>query len=321
MADEASRTVLVALGDAHARGIDGFAITEEPLPETTPRVVRERLRDLERAGVVRPVEREEAGRGAPSNWALTDAGRDLHRLLSLITRIVTRAASPRSVTRRASEERAVAEALGWFADVGTLRILGALAAAAEPVGPTTLEAATAPLPRRTLYRRLRPLLDAGAVTRIPGHTVPRSTSYELADRWRPVAALPVLGAWWESRHWPADVAAATVDLTGVAHCIAPQVRLASRHAGRRVQFAFGSALGEASPITFEVAAAGIVAQTTSTAHGTDAQPVDASISGTNAAWSTALVTDRSDGLQLAGDEMLARDSIVALRAALLAYVR
>lgn len=311
--------MLVALAEAHARGPAGIAITEEPLPGTTPRVVRERLRELERASVVAVVGRGEPVRGAPTHWALTDAGRDLHRLLSLINRIVTRASSARSISRQAGEDRAVAEALGWFADPGSLRVLGALAAAHGSVGPVALEAAAQPMPRRTLYRRLRPLLDAGAVIRIPGHTVPRTTHYELADRWRPVAAIPVLGAWWESRHWPAEVAARTIDLRGVVHCIAPQVRLAERHAGRRVAFEFGDSPEGGAPITFEVTSAGISVDT-DTSDGPVSHP-DARVAGTNAAWSAALVTDRGDGLRFEGDEALARDAIVAVRAALLAYVR
>lgn len=318
LADEASRSVLVALADAQARGPGGVAITEEPLPGTTPRVVRERLRELERASIVAVVDRDAGVRGAPTYWALTDAGRDLHRLLSLINRIVTRASSARSLSRQSGEDRAVAETLGWFADPGTLRVLGALAAAHGPVGPVALEAAAEPMPRRTLYRRLRPLLDAGAVTRIPGHTVPRSTHYELADRWRPVAAIPVLGAWWESRHWPAELAASTVDLRGVVHCIAPHVRLATRHADRRVRFAFDDE-GSPDPVTFAASSTGIVVD--AGAPETEATKLDAQVAGTNAAWSAALVTDRSDGLSFGGDEALARDAIVALRAALLAYVR
>ena len=317
LADEVSRSLLIALGDAHARGLGGLAVTEEPLPGTTPRVVRERLRELERAGVVEVTERAAAGGGLTPARRSPAAGRDLHRLLSLITRIVARASTPRAVARRSAEDRAVGDVLGWFADPASVQVLRALATTAAPVGPVALEEAAFPTPRRTVYRKLRPLLDAGAVTRIPGRTVPRSTQYELADRWRPVAAIPVLGAWWEIRYWPGEAAAGTIDLTGVMHSIAPQVRVNAHYEGRQVDFGFDSGLPAAQTLR-----AGLSDERIRLSEPPPgASAADAAAHGTNGAWATALVTDRTDGLTLEGDQTLARDAINGVRAALLAYVR
>lgn len=315
LADDASRAVLLALGEPPPDGDAGWAITEQPLPGLTPRVIRERLRDLERSGLAEIVERGPANGGAPSLWGLTTAGRDLFRLQALIARIVARASEPKAVARRTAEERAIGQTVGWFADPVTVQILRALAIAGEPLGPVSLEQAVDPVPRRTLYRRLTPLLDEGAVVRITGHTVPRSTWYELGDRWRPAAAIPVLCTWWESRHWTDEGPSTTFDPEGVIHTIAPLVRLDRKRPARDVRLGFGG------PATQRSLVLRVSGDRISTGVSSDAPDVDATASGGDTAWAAALVTDGSGRLQLDGDADLARAVIIAIRAALLTYVR
>lgn len=315
LADRPTHTIVQLLGDARARGQEAVAVTEQPVGDATPRLIRDRLRGLERAGIVEAIERAPANGGAPSLWALTNAGRDLYRLEALMARIVTRAADLPPTVRAAARDEAFTQTLTTLTDASSVALLRTLAMAAEPLDPVALEIACQPVPRRTLYRRLTGLVEQGVVTRIAGRTVPRSTRYELVERWRPVAAVPVLGAWWESRHWTAPQPSDLAALEGLLGAILPLVRLDRSHDGKRIAWSIDATLGHASG-TILVRGEEVAATVPSMA-GT----AEATISGSPAAWSTALVTDRTDDLIVTGDPAFARDAIGAVRASMLAYVR
>ncbi|MBJ7472661.1 MAG: hypothetical protein JHD16_15245 [Solirubrobacteraceae bacterium] len=316
LADGPSRAIVLALGEARARGVEALAVTEQSIADTTPRLVRDRLRALERANIVIIAERAAANGQAPSRWSLTPAGRDLYRLHSLMTRIVSHAADLHATTPTDVREGALDLALESLVDPVVRRIATALAMADRPLDPVALEAACAPVPRRTLYRRLGPLVDHGVVLRHTGRTVPRSTSYELAERWRPVAAIPVLSAWWESRHWQRHAGGAPQDLAGILHAILPMARIDADRAGQRLRWAV-EAEGERQSATLLVRDGHLLVAADDQA---DQAPA-AEAAGTPAAWATAMITDGTADLTISGDEALAREAINAVRAALLAYIR
>ncbi len=329
LADPVNRAVVLALGEAHDQGIESLVVTEEALADATPRLIRSRLRDLERAGIV---EAASAGPNQPRQWLLTTAGRDLFRLHALMTRIVLRASRLPAASPPVLRERAVAAALSAFADPVVMQITRVLAAASGPIGPTALEEGCQPVARRTLYRRLTPLLEAGVVERTSGRTVPRTTFYALTDRWRPTAAVPMLAAWWESRHWSETPGFAPSSFAGVLQAALPLARMEGVHHGKRVLWRVTDADG-APLASGALAVDGDRLRAVAAGHeslgvgddassGSDSEAIIVSeVSGSAMAWGAAMVSDRRDDLILSGDATVTQAAIAAVRAVLLAYVR
>lgn len=313
LADPVSRAVVLALGEAHDQGVDALVVTEEALADATPRLIRSRLRDLERSGIV---EAAAAGPNQPRQWRLTTPGRDLFRLHALMTRIVLRASRLPAGSPPVLRERAVASALAAFDDPVAMQIARVLAGAGGPIGPTALEAGCESVARRTLYRRLTPLLEAGVVERTSGRTVPRTTYYALGDRWRPAAAVPVLAAWWESRHWAATPGFGAEAFSGVLDAVLPLARVEGAHDGKRLVWSVTGLGATASGVL--VVERDRLRAAPATAGGTTN---DGQVEGSAQAWGAAMISDRRDDLAVEGDAALAQSAITAVRAALLAYVR
>lgn len=311
--DAANRTIIAALAEDREEPLDLAGLQAHALPSSPVRFLRDRLRQLADAGVVSRVEeRGPRATGATATWALTHAGRDLHRIHAVIVRIVTRAGAPRVAASTRRRDAAVEAALDALADPATLRILRELAGTEEPLDPDALEAACAPVTRRTLYRRLRVLQDEGLVSRLVTHQVPRRTHYALQDRWRPVAGVLLLSSWWELRHGADHTA--ELDLALLLQLVAPVAK--TRAQG--ITVCTVSDATEPAGVLLELAGGQLRAQRQSS--GSAVQP-DATISGTGLAWAAALVTDARDGLTISGTPELADATIASVRAALLAYVR
>lgn len=313
LADQASRAIVIALGDARGAALSAAEIVAASHIAVTLklRLIRDRLRELERAGVVAAADVDPATHGPGLHWVLTASGQDLHRLLSVMQHVVADAAGLDDATPAPVRDRAVGRTLKALGDPAVMRIVTALAAGAE-LDPTELEHRCLPTPRRTLYRRLDVLVTNGVVRRNTTRGVPRRTLYTIDPSWRQAAVLPLLAAWWEGRH---GAAAHPVDVEAPLRIVLPNVRAARLPDGARVVWIVdqGSATqrlglevdGERLQMTNDPAAVDGGAVTTGTPH----------------AWTAALVADQLGELRVTGDGQLAQAVLEAVRAALFASVR
>lgn len=312
--DAANRAVLSALDEARDEPLDIATLQSRALPEAPGRFVRDRLRMLADYDIVeRAAEGDHRTVGATSAWTLTSAGRDLHRIHALIARIVTRAGAPKVVASGHRRDRAVETALDALADPAMLRILSRLAAAPEPLDPDALEVECRPVTRRTLYRRLRVLQDEGIVVRLVTHEVPRRTHYALHDRWRPVAGVLLLAAWWELRHGPARDT--SLDLATLLHLVAPIARVPRGLAGSGAWVVAADGR-EITRVAVRLRDGHIQIDESARPEGDSV-----TVTGQPLAWAAALVTDDRSGLEIVGEQPIADGALAGVRAALLAYVR
>jgi len=321
LADRPSRAIVGVLGGAEERALTSAEIVRRARGAGSTRLLRDRLRALDRTGVVAPADPTVPAAAGGATWGLTDAGRDLHRLYGVIGRIALGAIGGgcgEAVALSAmARERTVDAVLGALCDPVVIQIGRCLATG--PLEATPLEEACRPTARRTLYRRLDRLVRSGVVVRRTIRTVPRRTIYELAGRWRPGVAILLLSAWWEWRHGtPADPLQAA-DLEGLLRMIGPLVETPASRDGARLRWMVTSA-GRPTGVALEVAAGGL--RVAAANLDDDADPeVDVEVSGPAGAWAGALVTGESRGLTAHGDAQLAFDIGAALRAALLVYLR
>lgn len=307
LADPVSRAVIVTLGELDAEQ-DGLVVTEAALDGASPRLIQSRVRELDRHGIVRAIA---AGPNQPRRWRLTEAGRDLFRLQTLMTRVILRASQRPATTPAPIRDTAFGGVLSGLADPVTAQLCLALARATAPIGPVPLEEQCAPTPRRTLYRRLGALVDAGVVERRSGHTVPRTTFYVLVDTWRPAAAIPVLAAWWESRHWGDHTDPVGDVPVGLLAAVLPLARIGAGHDGRTLSWHADGGSGVRL----------VVERDRLRIDDAGGAGADVAVRGSIDAWCTAMVTDRRDRLHTEGERTLAQAAITAVRTALLAYVR
>lgn len=311
LADRANRAIIVTLGDAQGSPRSAASIVAaSPVGLSLKlRLIRDRLRELERGGVVSAADVDPAEHGPGLHWALTTSGRDLHRLHSVMEHVAADAAGLGERTPAHERDRVLERTLGALADPAVARIVAALAAGTE-LDPTELEARCRPTSRRTLYRRLDLLVSGGVVSRDTTRGVPRRTRYAIAPSWRQAAVLPLLAAWWESRHGAADD---PIDVAGPLRIILPAVRADQLPAGAQALWVVEQ--GDLSQrIVLEVGERGL-------RMGTEAGQADAVIEGPPQGWTGALVADRLGDVRMTGDEALARAVLAAVRAALFASVR
>lgn len=317
LADRANRIVIVALAEA-AEPLRATQIAERWTTDASPRQLRDRVRALERMGILEAAE----GGGPPRitigpRWTLSAAGRDLYHLLSLMTRIAESAAALRDDTPPAIRERIVGLVLKAMADPVVVQINRCLATG--PHDPVALEEGCRPIARRTMYRRLEMLVGYGVVTRRTTRRIPRRTIYELADRWRPVVTVLLLSAWWGWRHDSPGDPVHTNDLVGLLRGILPNVRLRDARDHARLRWAV-EVDGDERPVTLEVRGDRLTLVCPQPGPN-DPHPVEVSVGGPPDAWATALVTNDREGLDIRGDAELSRECGDAVRAALLAYLR
>lgn len=319
LADRPSRVVITVLGEADERALAIPELTRRAQDAGSARLVRDRLRALDRAGVVAPADPIVPPATPGPTWGLTDAGRDLHRLYGVIGRIALgamNAGEGRGGTLPARiREQTVDAILTALCDPVVIQIGRCLSAG--PLEASELEEACRPTARRTLYRRLDLLVGGGVVVRHTIREMPRRTMYELAERWRPGVAILLLGAWWEWRHsTPADPLQAA-DLEGLLRMIGPLVEPPASREGARMRWTVTSA-GEPTPVLVDIVRGGL------RVGGREENPeakVEVEVRGPAGAWASALVTGESHGLQAQGDMRLAEDVGASLRAALLVYLR
>jgi DNA-binding HxlR family transcriptional regulator len=314
--DPTNRLIIATLAEERDLPLDVAGLQAHALPDAPVRFLRDRLRQLAESGVVeREAEPTPRTPGATATWVLTPAGRDLHRIHAVIVRIVTRAGAARVTASGHRQDLAVEIALDALADPPTLKIVQQLAAAGDPMDPDALEAACHPVTRRTLYRRLRILQDEGLVDRLVTHEVPRRTHYALHDRWRPVAGVLLLAAWWELRHGAGR--APSFDLPLLLHLVAPVAKSPRGRDGLVSCTVTAPETPDAvdAHVRLRVGDGGLRLP------APEATDHDAAISGTPLAWAAALVTDARGELTISGDADLADALITSARAALLAYVR
>lgn len=313
LADQASRAIVIALGEARGTALSAAEIVAASHIAVTLklRLIRDRLRELERAGVVAAADVDPATHGPGLHWVLTASGQDLHRLLSVMQHVVADAAELDESMAAPVRDRVVGRTLKALGDPGVMRIVTALAAGAE-LDPTALEERCLPTPRRTLYRRLDVLVSNGVVRRTTTRGVPRRTHYTIAQSWRQAAVLPLLAAWWEGRH---GAAAQPVDVEAPLRIVLPNVRVARLPGGARVLWIVDQ--GTATQRLCLEADDGQLRMCTAP----EPADVDATTTGTPQAWTAALVADQLGELQVTGDRQLAQTVLEAVRAALFASVR
>ncbi|UUY04532.1 winged helix-turn-helix domain-containing protein [Svornostia abyssi] len=313
LADQASRAIVIALGDARGTALSAAEIVAASHIAVTLklRLIRDRLRELERAGVVAAADVDPATHGPGLHWVLTASGQDLHRLLSVMQHVVADAAGLDDASPAPVRDRAVGRTLKALGDPVVMRIVTALAGGAE-LDPTALEERCLPTPRRTLYRRLDVLVTNGVVRRDTTRGVPRRTHYTIAPSWRQAAVLPLLAAWWEGRH---GSAAQPVDVEAPLRIVLPNVRVARLPGGARVLWVVDQ--GTATQ-RLCLEADGAQLRMSTAAETTDA---GATTTGTPQAWTAALVADQLEELRVTGDARLAQAVLEAVRAALFASVR
>lgn len=319
LADRPSRVVITVLGEADERALAIPELTRRAQEAGSARLVRDRLRALDRAGVVAPADPILPPATPGPTWGLTEAGRDLHRLYGVIGRIALgamNAGDGRSGTLPARiREQTVDAILTALCDPVVIQIGRCLSAG--PLEASELEEACRPTARRTLYRRLDLLVGGGVVVRHTIREMPRRTMYELAERWRPGVAILLLGAWWEWRHGtPADPLLAA-DLEGLVRAISPLVEAPVSRDGTRMRWVVTSA-GRSTGIVIEIVAGAL---RITTADEKDDAEVAVEVTGSAGAWAGSLVTGDLSGLHAEGEARLARDVGASLRAALLVYLR
>lgn len=321
LADDTTRAIIVLLGEEQARS-GPIAVSEAPLPGSSPRLIKDRLRALRRRGIVEPAEVTRDVAGAPARWSLTAAGLDLYRVQTLMTRVAVRAAGLGDQATPRARDVALGATLEALSDPVVLAIADALAHSDGPMSPEALQTRCSSVSRRTLYRRLSLLVDQGAVTRTHSRSVPRTTTYAFVQRWRPVAAIPLLAAWWAQRHgdarspgslFPAAVSGQP-DLDRLVALVLPLVSQKPRGpVGSRTSWSV-TGPGAGVPVVLVATPEGLALSAV-----TDG--AEARAEGAADAWVAALVADQTDGLSFGGNLALARDTVHAVRAALLAYVR
>lgn len=310
LADPASRTIVRALGEERGARLSAEAIASRAPSGVSHRLVRDRVRELERAGILTAVDSTPV-----LQWALTPAGRDLHRLLSIVARIVVHAAEFDDGTPTAVRDRAMERTLRALGDPVVLRIAVCLSGGTA-LDPTTLERCCKPTPRRTLYRRLQPLVETGVVLRHTSAGVPRTTRYELADRWRPAAVLGMLPTWWNGRHRIATAArSSAMEIEMPLRVILPVVDVRRLPDGALVRWVVQDA-DSATTLNLRLSDGRLRADDAGPEH-----PADAEMAGSPVAWAMALVADQPGDIVIQGDAGLGRDALEAVRAALLSYVR
>lgn len=316
LADPTTRGILRALGEASGTPLTSAMIADRHPQMPTARLIRDRLRDLEQGGIVETIHghHDAARSGSELFWQLTVPGMELYRLGALIARIVLQAMGIETTATPETRERIVHTTLGAMADPQTMRVGRVLASARGPLDPSELERLCAPTPRRTLYRRLSLLVDAGVVKRETTREVPRRTRYQLVERWRPVAGALLLAAWWELRHDKAEERGRSFDLSGLLRVALPSVRLRDGHRPGRLRWQVTDGERVVSEVDVEARGGGLEQP------ANEATP-DATAAGTPRAWASALVTDHTDDLAIDGDAALVNDVLTALRAAALRYLR
>lgn len=282
------------------------ALAERARLGLNQRQLRDKIRDAATDGVVAA---DTPPPGQPRIWRTTATGRDLARLLAIARRVSSRAVGVSPDAPSVLHDRALDQLLGWTADASILKIAGALADRG-PVETSLLAARCADIPRRTMYRRLAPLVDAGAVQHSTQHTMPRSTRYELTTRYRALVALPLVAAWWEARHSPGPIA--VPDVSCMLRVAVPLVRMPR---GEQCTLQWTTSEPDRSFTTVQ-REGGTQLTTVPTP---DSSPT-ANLAGRQIDWIAALVTGDTDGIELAGDQQLARRALQAMRAAMLQYV-
>jgi len=314
LADAACRSILATLGHAETALPLSAIAGPQRTTAATRRLIRDRLRDLERIGAVHRHVPPNGNSRATATWRLTPAGRELHSLLDVISRIVDGAAGLTRSDPPEARERALEMTLKGVSDPIVVQICRRLADGSCDAGE--LERACRPTPRRTLYRRLEPLVAAGVLERRTTHEVPRRSFYRIADRWRPVAAVLVLGAWWEWRHGGAPSPELAEGVERLIATILPLVTPPAEDNGARLRWIITSP-GNPPPMTLQIEDGALRLASDAAPDG----PVDAEVSGRLEDWASALVTGDSSGMAVTGDEKLARRIGATIRRALLAHLR
>lgn len=305
LGDPVIRMLLTELeGNDTARSTQELA--ERVMLGLTQRQLRDKLRDAAGDGIVTG---ETPQPGQPRIWRMTDNGRDLARLLAIARRVTSRAMNVAPDAPSVLHDRALDRLLAWTADPIILKIAGALADRG-PIETSVVAERCADIPRRTMYRRLAPLVEAGAVQHTTQHTMPRSTSYELNMRYRALVSLPLVAAWWEARHSSGPVT--VPDVACMLRVAMPLVRIPR---------------GELATLRWETTEPDRAFTTVRRAGATQlstlreaAPSPTVTLTGRQIDWVAALVTGEHQDIQITGDPQLGQRALQAMRAAMLQYV-
>jgi DNA-binding HxlR family transcriptional regulator len=308
LADRRRRWLLSALAAARGEPLSIAQLVQRTTSGDGPRAVREALRSLRDMGVVREVP------GATTSWAILPAGAELANLARVLTRLAVKLVRlPHGLPEHVQDDigRRVMAHLGDPVVVATVRAL-----AVRPRTASELEELCDRIaPRRTVYRRLRTLVDVGAIERHALQEMPRRTQYEIADHWRPAALMLLLATWWEWRHADPRAEALASDLESLVHALAPLVTPPRHLEGRQVRWVVTQP-GE--PVVLAVGVADGVLRVETVADPDSERAGDAEVIGAPPSWCAVLVSLDASAMTVRGDQRVAAGMMQLLRSVLLA---
>jgi DNA-binding HxlR family transcriptional regulator len=296
-------TILRALSGGSKRLVDLRRECGTPAQTT----LRAHLKELDRVGAI--VKSRSDDFPGIMECELTGAGRELLFVADILERWLQRAPSE-PLRFGSSAAKAAIKALveGWSSTM--LRIL-----AARPLSLTELDGIIASLSYPALERRLAAMRLAGQVEACSSQRK-GTTPYGVTDWLRQGIAPLAAAAQWERRHMPTETAPITPIDTETAFLLTlPLLRLPSEHSGScrmGVEVASGGDRRLAGAIA-HVEEGRITSCTVRLNQSADAWAL-----GSATAWLQALIGSGADGLELGGDQRLARALLEGLHEALFA---
>jgi DNA-binding HxlR family transcriptional regulator len=304
LATPISGTVLLALSEGPKRLVDLRRACGSPAQTT----LRAHLRELEGFGAIE--KRRGSSFPAAIECELTSAGRELLFVASAIERWLGTAPEGQ-LPFGTPEAKAAIKALvdGW-----TSTMLRALAA--RPLSLTELDGVVTGLSYPSLERRLGAMKLAGQVQACPGEGEGKGTPYTVTGWLRLGIAPLAAAAAWERRHLPEDSSPiGRIDTEAAFLLTLPLLRLPPQLSG---SCRLGVEMNKGRDRRLVGAMAHVEKGRIASCNvRLDSNP-DAWATGSTGAWLRAVIGADVDGLELGGDQRLARALLEGLHGSLFA---
>ncbi len=304
LATPISGAVLLALSDGPKRLVDLRRACGSPAQTT----LRAHLRELEDVGAV------EKRRGSSFPGAieceLTSAGRELLFAVSAVKSWLE-AAPEGPLSFGTSEAKAAIKALveGWSSTM--LRAL-----AARPLSLTELDGVVTGLSYPSLERRLGAMKLAGQVKASPGQGEGKGTPYAVTGWLRQGIAPLAAAASWERRNLPADsTPIGRIDTEAAFLLTLPLLKLPAELSG---SCRLGVEMSDGTSRRLVGAMARVEDGRVASCSVRLDSTADAWATGSTSAWLRAVIRSDTDGLELGGDQRLARALLDGLHGVLFA---
>jgi DNA-binding HxlR family transcriptional regulator len=300
LASPLNGTVLQTLRDGPRRLVDLRRECGSPAQTT----LRAHLKELEG---VRAIEKRRRDRFPGAlEYELTPPGSDLLFVVAAVERWLTHAPDG-PIAYGSGEGKAAIKSLieAWSSTM--LRAL-----AARPLSLTELDSVISGLSYPSLERRLGAMRLTGQVEACDGNG--KGTPYAPTPWLRRGIAPLAAAAGWERRHLPEDsIAISRIDTEAAFLLTLPLLQLDSRHSG---SCRLGVVMSDGTKRRLVGAMAFVEGGQLRSCTVRLDRDADAWATGTTSAWLHAVVTADSDGLELGGDQQLARGFVDGLHAVL-----